>query len=81
MGSPRDEVRLAIKLASTWEEADGVITTSMGIKDTSEKLGFLQGLFDINILGRCDPDDVTNEEKAKTDYIAVLSAIVGRKWK
>jgi hypothetical protein len=73
----KDSVAMMIKLSDTWEEADKVLEEFAGIKNPSEKLGYIKGLFDVSIVGGTGSD----AEKGKYDYIAMLSAVVNKKWR
>jgi hypothetical protein len=77
MNSNRDAVKAMIELSGTWEEADKVIEEFAGIQDIPQKLGYIKGMFDVSVIGRTDSQD----DQAKYDYIAMLSAIVNKKWR
>jgi hypothetical protein len=79
MNSDRDAVKAMIELSDTWKNADEVIEKFAGIQDTLQKLGYIKGMFDVSVVGRTDTD--ADADRDKYDYIAMLSAIVNKKWR
>jgi hypothetical protein len=79
MNADRDAVKVMIELSDTWESADHAIEEFAGIHDIPQKLGYIKGMFDVSVVGRTDADADTDQDKY--DYIAMLSAIVNKKWR
>jgi hypothetical protein len=77
MNSDRDAIKVMIELSDTWESANEVIEEFAGIQDIPQKLGYIKGMFDVSVVGRTD----TAADRDKYDYIAMLSAIVNKKWR
>lgn len=73
----RKQIKAMINLSSTFEEANEVIETYAeldDISDYSQRLAYLKGMFDCQIIGR-------NIESAEADYVAILTSIIEQKWK
>jgi hypothetical protein len=79
MNSNKDSIKAMIELSDTWEEADKIIREFAGITDLQQKLGYIMGMFDVSVVGRTDADGDMNG--AEYDYIAMLSAVVNKKWR
>jgi hypothetical protein len=77
MRSDRDATKVMIELSDTWESADKVIEEFAGIQDIPQKLGYIKGMFDVSVVGR--PGAIIGRDKY--DYVAMLSAIVNKKWR
>lgn len=71
----REKIKLLIELATSYDEADSVIQEYSGLDTYEEKVAYLKGMFDCEIVGR------SGGNNAKTDYIALLTSIVNYKWK
>jgi len=74
----KDAIRTMIAMSEDWEEADKVIMEFTPWKDTSEKLSFLSGMFDVSVLAHHNSDPSMRHED---DYRSILSAIVSLKWR
>jgi|GEM_PF-1990594 len=75
-----------VKFASTTKEADGFIREFTTCSTTQEKLDFVLGNFDVQIIGREEPDgrypdDEGDKKRLEGDYEAALHAIVNKKWR
>lgn len=70
----RNEIKMLIELATTFEQADEIMQTYTDFDTDKERIAFLRGLFDCKIIGRSVSDD-------HTDYVALLTAIVNQKWR
>jgi hypothetical protein len=66
-----------IELSDTWKEADAVIEKFAGMQNLTQKLDYIYSMFDVAVVGRTD----TNANNDEYDYIAMLSAIVNKKWR
>ena len=79
MDMEKDAIRTMIELSDTWEEADKVIVEFTPCRGTREKLYYLYGMFDVSIIARTG--DNNDSEIVESDYRAVLSAIINKKWR
>lgn len=70
----REQIKALIELSGSFEDADKIIETYTCNKEYSQKIAYIQGMFDCEIVGR----HIDNEE---ADYIALLTSIVEKKWK
>ncbi len=73
----RRQIKAMINLSSTFEEANEVIEKYAELSnsfDYAQKLAFLKGMFDCQIVGR-------SVESTEADYVAMLTSIVEQKWK
>lgn len=74
----RERVKLMIELADSVSEANAIIEND-GMKSIKEKMAFLKGMFNFELIGRCDnPEMETNAEVM--DYYAILNTIINEKW-
>lgn len=69
----REQIKALIELSSSFEEADNVIETYTNNTAYSQKIAYIQGMFDCEIVGRHIDDE-------EADYIALLTSIVDKKW-
>ena len=69
----REQIKALIELSTSFEEADNVIETYTGNKSYPQKIAYLQGMFDCEIIGH----HIENEE---ADYKALLTSIIEKKW-
>lgn len=72
----RDDVKVFIKISPNVEEADKIIDENYNFKSIGEKIAFLKGMFDVNLVHKYDADGVSEEKSAEMDYWAMLSAII-----
>ncbi len=73
----RKQIQALIELSTSYEEANSVIETYVSLTDKSnysQKIAFLLGMFDCEIVGR----NIKDEE---ADYKALLTSIIEQKWK
>ena len=70
----REQIKALIELSSTFEEANEVIEKYAQMTEYGQKIAYLQGMFDCEIVGR-------HIESEEADYIALLTSIIDRKWK
>jgi dihydrodipicolinate reductase len=68
-----------IEMASSFEEADGIIVEFTDYKTTRDKLKFLYETFNVVVVGRSG-ESIDEETELEIDYEASLKAIVNRKW-
>ena len=70
----RKNIKTLIELSTSFEDADEVLNNYTDFQTDAEKIAYLRGLFDCKIVGR-------SEENIHTDYVAILTAIVEKKWR
>ena len=65
-------LKASIVLSNTFEEADAVINEYMGFESIKEKIAFLKGMFDVEILAQksTDSDELV--------YNLLLSTIISK---
>lgn len=68
--SRREVVKTLIELSANVNEADKVINDNYDFKSIREKVAFLKGMFDVQIVGheKDEPDEMT--------YFAMLRSII-----
>ncbi len=69
----RKKIKALIELSGSFEEADKVIETYTENRTYTQKIAYLQGMFDCEIVGR----NIDNEE---ADYKALLTSVIEAKW-
>lgn len=67
----RERVQALIILSSSTEKADLEIVRFLGNVSVKEKIAFLRGMFDVQIISRCGQ---TNDDES--DYYAMLDSIL-----
>ena len=72
----RKVVKTLIELSPDVAEADKVIKENYNFKSIGEKIAFLKGMFDVDIVSKCDADKISKERSAEMDYWAMLNAII-----
>ena len=70
----RAQIKALIELSSSFEEADKILEEYANILEYAQKIAYLQGMFDCEIIGR-------HVESEEADYKALLTSIVNKKWK
>lgn len=75
----REKVKMLILLSETVEEADEIIVNA-GYSNTREKIAYLNGMFDVKLMGRFNNENVAAEKSDLMDYYALLSTIINSKW-
>ena len=66
----REHVKIMLKTARTVEEADEVISKYYNFESIREKIAFLKGMFDVQIVGQ------EEKEPDEMDYFSMLATIV-----
>lgn len=69
----REQIKALIELSASYEDANEVIEKYVGLKTYAEKIAYLRGMFDCEIISR-------TEENEEVDYIALLTSVVESKW-
>ena len=67
----RERVQALIILSRNIEEADLEIVKFLGNVSVKEKIAFLRGMFDVQIISRCGQ---TNDDES--DYYSILKLII-----
>ena len=75
-----EKIKMLLSLADTVDEGDSVITEHTGYRTTVEKLAYLRGLFPIELIGKQDTADTTQEESLLMDYHSALNAVIKDQW-
>ncbi len=68
------DVKELIELSTSEKEADEILNKYSYCKTESDKIAYLGQLFDVQIISKIGKD-------RHTDYIAILNAIVNKKWR
>jgi hypothetical protein len=69
-------VKTSIESALNVEEADELINTHYGFETVAEKIAFLRGMFDVDLISRTDGTNVSKEKSLEMDYWAMLTGII-----
>lgn len=70
----RKKIKALIELSNSYEEANQIIEKHTPYKEYGNKIAYLQGMFDCEIIR-------SHIESEEADYIALLTSIVEKKWK
>jgi len=70
----RKKIKALIECSTSFEKANEVLNKYTNYKSDAERIAYLQGMFDCEIVGR-------NTEDIHMDYVALLTSIVESKWK
>ena len=70
MKKSREVVKILIELSPNVEEADKVINDNYNFRSIQEKVAFLKGMFDIEIVGH------EKDEPDATTYFVMLQTII-----
>ena len=76
MKASREMIKTLITISSSIEEADKVIEENYEFKSISEKIAFLQGMFDVQVISVDDAEGVEKEESDKMTYFSMLNTII-----
>lgn len=69
----REQIKALIELSLSFEEADSIIEEYTDNKTHIQKIAYLQGMFDFEIVERHIEDE-------EAEYIALLTSIIDKKW-
>lgn len=72
----RELVKSLIIISRSVEEANRVIESNYGFRTVGEKLAFLRGMFDIELVSKHDAEGTSEEESAEMDYWVMLEFII-----
>ena len=70
----REQVKALIELSPTFEEADEVIEEYVGLETVKEKIAFLKGMFEWEII------DQEAKDSDEINYTIALNCIISKKW-
>lgn len=70
----REQIKTLIELATSFEDVEIILNKYTDLKTTQEKIAYLQGMFDVEILGGL----TTNVED---DYKVIVHAVINEKWR
>ncbi len=70
----REKIKTLIECATSFEKANDILEKYTDYETDSERIAYLQGMFDCKIVGR-------NIEDIHMDYVAILTSIVDNKWR
>lgn len=71
----REYVKLMIETATSNDFIDGIIQINYGFQTTAEKIAFLKGMFDVEVVSVDDAEGVSKEESDRMTYYCLLEAI------
>ncbi len=70
MEANREVIKTLIELAPNVDEADKVINENYDFKSIREKVAFLKGMFDVQVVGH------EKDEPDETTYFAMLATVI-----
>lgn len=72
----RENIKVLIELSPNVEEADKIICENYGFKSIGEKIAFLKGMFDVEIISEHDAEGTDEKETEEMTYWAMLKTII-----
>ncbi len=72
----REVIKTLIEQSPNVEEADKVINENYNFKSIGEKIAFLKGMFDVELISKHDADGISKEKSAEMTYFAMLNTII-----
>ena len=69
----RKKIRQLIELSTDFERADEILSKYTPFHSDEEKIAYLYGMFDCEIIDR-------NINDIHTDYVVLLTSIINEKW-
>lgn len=72
----RERIKFLIVLSKTVEEADKTISEFYGFETVGEKIAFLKGMFDVELISKHDTDEISKEKSIEMDYWTMLNTII-----
>lgn len=76
----REQVKMLVELSENVYEADSIIEQYVEIYTIKEKLAFLKGMFDFQLIARLNGEGVDPSTSEEIDYYSILSAILNNRW-
>ena len=74
--SNREVVKTLIELSPNVEDANKVIDENYNFKSIREKMAFLRGMFDVELINKHDSSGISEEESTEMTYWAMLNTII-----
>ncbi len=71
--------QVMIELSADIDEADAYLD-SIGLASIAEKKQYLENMFDVQLIGRSDSEEISQSESEAMDYYALLNVVINRKW-
>ena len=68
MKASREKIKLLIELSPTVEEADKIIEENYGFTTIAEKMAFLKGMFNVQVVSKRAPAGTSKERTAEKSY-------------
>ena len=72
----RKVIKLLIELSANIDIADKIINENYNFQTIAEKIAFLKGMFDVEIINKYDGTGISEEKSIEMDYWAMLSVII-----
>jgi len=72
----REKVKMLIRMSPNADAADEVINENFNFGTIGEKIAFLKGMFDVEIISVHDADEIGKDESDKMSYWVMLDYIV-----
>lgn len=72
----KERIKFLIALSETVEEADKIISENYSFGTVGEKLAFLNGMFDVELISKHDTDEISKEKSIEMDYWTMLNTII-----
>lgn len=76
MRSSREITKLFIETSNTVEDANKIIENAYDFETIEEKIAFLKGMFDVELISNHDSPEISKGRSAEMDYWTMLSAII-----
>ena len=74
--SRREVIKTLIELSSNVEEADKVIDENYNFESIDEKMAFVKGMFDVELIDKHDAVGTSEGESKETTYLSILQTII-----
>jgi len=78
MKKNRDITKILIETSPTVEAADKIINEVFEFDTFGEKIAFLKGMFDVELISKHDSPGISKEKSTEMDYWTMLSSIISR---
>jgi len=74
--SSRENIKFMIEMSANAEEADKIINNNYNFKSIAEKVAFLKGMFDVELISQDDSIVISEEKSIEMTYWAMLNTIL-----
>ena len=74
--SSRENIKFMIEMSANAEEADKIINNNYNFKSIAEKVTFLKGMFDVELISQDDSIVISEEKSIEMTYWAMLNTIL-----